>query len=125
MEKIVKGLLYSPTHEWVKVEGHKALIGITDYAQHSLGSVVFVDLPNVGSSFAQFEPFGAVESVKAASDLMMPLSGKVLRVNDSLSSNPERLNEDAFENWMIEIEVKNASEAAQLLSSEDYLKTLH
>ena len=125
MEKIVKGLLYSPTHEWVKVEGNKALIGITDYAQHSLGSVVFVDLPNVGSSFAQFEPFGAVESVKAASDLMMPLSGKVLRVNDSLSSNPERLNEDAFENWMIEIEVKNASEAAQLLSSEDYLKTLH
>ncbi len=125
MEKIVKGLLYSPTHEWVKVEGNKALIGITDYAQHSLGSVVFVDLPNVGSSFAQFEPFGAVESVKAASDLMMPLSGKVLRVNDSLSSNPERLNEDAFENWMIEIEVKNAAEAAQLLSSEDYLKTLH
>lgn len=125
MEKIVKGLLYSPTHEWVKVEGNKALIGITDYAQHSLGSVVFVDLPNVGSSFAQFEPFGAVESVKAASDLMMPLSGKVLRVNDSLSSNPERLNEDAFENWMIEIEVKNAAEAAQLLSPEDYLKTLH
>lgn len=125
MEKIVKGLLYSPTHEWVKVEGNKALIGITDYAQHSLGSVVFVDLPNVGSSFAQFEPFGAVESVKAASDLMMPLSGKVLRVNDSLSSNPERLNEDAFENWMIEIEVKNASEAAQLLSPEAYLKTLH
>lgn len=125
MEKIVKGLLYSPTHEWVKVEGNKALIGITDYAQQSLGSVVFVDLPNVGSSFAQFEPFGAVESVKAASDLMMPLSGKVLRVNDSLSSNPERLNEDAFENWMIEIEVKNAAEAAQLLSPEDYLKTLH
>ena len=125
MEKIVKGLLYSPTHEWVKVEGNKALIGITDYAQHSLGSVVFVDLPNVGSSFAQFEPFGAVESVKAASDLMMPLSGKVLRVNDSLSSNPERLNEDAFENWMIEIEVKNAAEAAQLLSPEAYLKTLH
>ncbi|MCU0104398.1 glycine cleavage system protein GcvH [Acholeplasma vituli] len=125
MEKIVKGLLYAPTHEWIKIEGNKALIGITDYAQHSLGSVVFVDLPNVGSSFDQFEPFGAVESVKAASDLMMPVSGKVLRVNEALSSNPEVLNEDAFQNWMIEIEVKDASEVSNLLSPEAYEKTLH
>lgn len=125
MDKILNGLFYTPTHEWVKIENSKAVIGITDYAQKSLGSVVFVDLPNVGSSFGQFDPFGAVESVKAASDLLMPVSGKVVKVNEALLSTPELLNEDAFSNWLIEIEVSNASEVAKLLSPESYQKTLH
>ena len=125
MDKILNGLFYTPTHEWVKIENSKAVIGITDYAQKSLGSVVFVDLPNVGSSFGQFDPFGAVESVKAASDLLMPVSGKVVKVNETLLSTPELLNEDAFSNWLIEIEVSNASEVAKLLSPESYQKTLH
>lgn len=125
MEKIMNDLMYTPTHEWVKIENKKARIGITDYAQKSLGSVVFVDLPNVGSSFGQFDPFGAVESVKAASDLMMPVSGKVVAVNDALASQPELLNEDAFSNWIIEVEVKDLKEITKLLSPEAYLKTLH
>lgn len=125
MEKILNDLMYTPTHEWVKIENKKARIGITDYAQKSLGSVVFVDLPNVGSSFGQFDPFGAVESVKAASDLMMPISGKVIAVNDALASQPELLNEDAFSNWIIEVEVKDLKEITKLLSPEAYLKTLH
>lgn len=125
MEKIMNDLMYTPTHEWVKIENKKARIGITDYAQKSLGSVVFVDLPNVGSSFGQFDPFGAVESVKAASDLMMPVSGKVIAVNDALASQPELLNEDAFSNWIIEVEVKDLKEITKLLSPEAYLKTLH
>lgn len=125
MEKILNDLMYTPTHEWVKIENKKARIGITDYAQKSLGSVVFVDLPNVGSSFGQFDPFGAVESVKAASDLMMPVSGKVIAVNDALASQPELLNEDAFSNWIIEVEVKDLKEITKLLSPEAYLKTLH
>ena len=125
MDKILNGLFYTPTHEWVKIENSKAVIGITDYAQKSLGSVVFVDLPNVGSSFGQFDPFGAVESVKAASDLLMPVSGKVVKVNETLLSTPELLNEDAFSNWLIEIEVSDASEVAKLLSPESYQKTLH
>jgi glycine cleavage system H protein len=125
MEKILKDLLYTPTHEWVKIENNTAKIGITDYAQHSLGSVVFVDLPNVGSAFGQFDPFGAVESVKAASDLLMPVSGKVIAVNDALVSQPELLNEDAFANWLIEVEVKDPSEVAKLLSPDAYQKTLH
>lgn len=125
MEKILNDLMYTPTHEWVKIENKKARIGITDYAQKSLGSVVFVDLPNVGSSFGQFDPFGAVESVKAASDLMMPVSGKVVAVNDALASQPELLNEDAFSNWIIEVEVKDLKEITKLLSPEAYLKTLH
>ena len=125
MEKILNDLMYTPTHEWVKIENKKARIGITDYAQKSLGSVVFVDLPNVGSSFGQFDPFGAVESVKAASDLMMPVSGKVIAVNDALASQPELLNEDAFSNWIIEVEVNDLKEITKLLSPEAYLKTLH
>ncbi len=125
MEKIMNDLMYTPTHEWVKIENKKARIGITDYAQKSLGSVVFVDLPNVGSSFGQFDPFGAVESVKAASDLMMPVSGKVIAVNDALASQPELLNEDAFSNWIIEVEVNDLKEITKLLSPEAYLKTLH
>lgn len=125
MDKILKDLLYTPTHEWVKIENNKARIGITDYAQKSLGSVVFVDLPNIGSSFGQFDPFGAVESVKAASDLLMPVSGKVLSVNEALLSQPELLNEDAFGNWLIEVEVKDSKEVSKLLSPDAYQKTLH
>lgn len=125
MEKILKDLLYTPTHEWVKIENNKAKIGITDYAQHSLGSVVFVDLPNIDSTFGQFDPFGAVESVKAASDLLMPVSGKVIAVNEALLSQPELLNDDAFANWVIEVEVSDTAEVSKLLSPEAYQKTLH
>ena len=83
--KVVEGLYYSKTHEWVKVEGDVALIGISDYAQHHLGDVVFVDLPNVGDSFDKDETFGAVESVKAASDIMMPIGGEIIEVNEALN----------------------------------------
>ena len=96
MSKVVEGLYYAKTHEWLKVEGDVALIGITDYAQDSLGDVVFVDLPSVGDSFDKEDSFGAVESVKAASDLMMPVGGEVIEVNEELNDAPELLNEDPY-----------------------------
>jgi glycine cleavage system H protein len=111
---------FTKTHEWVKVEGTKAFIGITDYAQNSLGSVVFVDLPSVGQVFKMGSAFGAIESVKAASDLMMPISGKVTSVNESLSDEPEKLNLDAFGNFIIEIEVLDRNELEGLLDYDAY-----
>lgn len=121
----MKNYKFTATHEWVLVEGNKATIGITDYAQKSLGSVVFVDLPSVGDSISQQDTFGAVESVKAASDLMMPISGKVLEVNEALSNQPELLNEDPVKNYLIKIEVKDLSELDSLLDFDSYQKTLH
>lgn len=111
---------FTKTHEWVKVEGNKAFVGISDYAQNSLGSVVFVDLPSVGQVFKMGSAFGAIESVKAASDLMMPISGKVINVNESLSDEPEKLNLDAHGNFIIEIEVLDASELESLLDYDAY-----
>ena len=100
MSTVLDGLYYSESHEWLKVEGEFGYIGITDYAQHQLGNVVYVDLPEVDDELNQGEEFGAVESVKAASDLLSPISGIVVEINDKLEDKPELLNEDAFGNWM-------------------------
>jgi glycine cleavage system H protein len=118
--KVLKGLYYSKDHEWVKVSGNRAYIGITDYAQHALGSIVFVDLPEVDSELAEGETFGAVESVKAASDLLTPVDCTVIEVNEAVIEEPELVNEDAFENWMLRVELKDKAQLEGLLTAEDY-----
>jgi glycine cleavage system H protein len=120
MSKVLENLLYASSHEWARIEGDVAYVGISDYAQHALGSVVFVDLPSIGDTFNQEEEFGAVESVKAASDLLMPLSGEVLEVNDTVIDQPELLNEDPYAHWLIKISVTEASETKNLLNSQEY-----
>lgn len=118
--KILSELLYSSDHEWVKVEGGKAYIGISDYAQHALGDIVFVELPEIGSQITSGDVFGVIESVKAASDMYTPLSGKVLEINESLTDNPELVNEDSYENWMLQIEITNKEELTELMNDEQY-----
>lgn len=120
--KILKELLYTNDHEWVKVEGERAYIGITDFAQHALGSIVFVELPEVDSEFNSGDSFGTIESVKAASDAFIPLDGKIVEINENLVDDPALLNEDPYENWMICIEVSNKSQLEALMKAEDYEK---
>lgn len=115
-----KDLLFAKSHEWLKVEGNIGTIGISDHAQDSLGSIVFVELPQVGDEFNVGDSFGAVESVKAASDLYMPVSGKVIEVNESLEDAPEALNDDAYGTFIIKIEMANADETKELLNLEQY-----
>jgi glycine cleavage system H protein len=117
---ILEGLLYAESHEWLKVEGKEAYVGISDHAQHALGSVVFIELPKVGATIKKGDNFGAVESVKAASDLYMPVSGKVIQINKKLESAPELLNDDPYGSWIIKIELSNPSETAALLTSAKY-----
>ena len=112
--------LFSNTHEWVRIEGNTASIGISDYAQHSLGDVVFVDLPRVGESFEARQEFGAIESVKAASELLMPIAGKVIAVNEELLDHPERINANPLEAWLIRVEVKEGADTSHLMSKEAY-----
>ena len=118
--KTVEGLFYSKDHEWVKVDGDKAYIGITDFAQHALGSIVYVELPEVDTELSADDTFGAVESVKAASDLFTPIDGTVVEINEALEDNPELVNEDAFKNWMIVVEILDKSQLENLLSAKDY-----
>jgi glycine cleavage system H protein len=118
---VLEGLLYSPSHEWVKVEGNQAWIGISDHAQHALGSVVFIELPKVGQTFKKGDAIGAVESVKAASDVYTPVSGKVLEVNDALDGSPELLNDDPYGSWIIKVELSDATELDSLLNKDAYL----
>lgn len=120
--KTLKELLYSKDHEWIKVDGDKAYVGITDFAQDSLGEIVFVELPEVDSEFSKGDVFGTVESVKAASDLCIPVSGKVLEVNEELVDSPEGLNEDPYKNWIISIQVSDESELKDLLDAANYEK---
>jgi glycine cleavage system H protein len=121
MSKLVEGLYYSKSHEWVKVlQENQVLIGITDFAQSELGDVVFVDLPEAGDSISQEAEFGAVESVKAASDLIAPVSGEILEVNDELVGEPELLNQDPYKNWLLKVELSNPDELDELLSAEAY-----
>lgn len=116
-----KELRYSEEHEWVKVEGEKVRIGITDFAQSELGDIVFVELPEVGDTITADEPFGSVESVKTVSELYAPISGTVVEVNEDLDDNPEYVNESAYEKaWMIVIEPSNASEVDNLMTAEQY-----
>lgn len=118
--KLLEQLLYTKNHEWVKVEEDKAYIGITDYAQEHLGDVVFVELPTIDSEFNVDDSFAVIESVKAASDIYIPISGKILEVNEDLVENPEKINEDPYENWMILIELKDKSQINNLLSAKEY-----
>ena len=120
MAKFVEGLYYSESHEYVRVEGDFGFVGITDYAQHALGNVVYVDMPEVDDEVEAGEEFGAVESVKAASDLMSPVSGTVVEVNEELEDKPELLNEDAFENWIIKVELSDKSELENLMDAAAY-----
>ena len=107
MAKVIEGLYYSESHEYVKVDGDFGYIGITDFAQHALGNVVYVDMPEVDDEVAAEEDFGAVESVKAASDLISPVSGTVVEINEALEDTPELINQDAFENWIIKVELSD------------------
>jgi glycine cleavage system H protein len=113
---------YTKEHEWIKANGASASIGITHYAQESLGDIVFVDLPKVGSDIAAGKMFGSVESVKAVSDLFAPASGTVTAVNDELATAPEKVNQDAHASWMLQVTLANASELNGLLSAADYEK---
>ena len=122
MAKFIDGLYYSESHEYVKVEGEFAYLGITDYAQSQLGSVVYVDMPSEGDEISAGENFGAVESVKAASDLTSPVSGEVVAINEQLEDNPELLNEDAFENWIMKVELSDTEQLKGLMSAADYEK---
>lgn len=120
MSKVIEGLLYTDSHEWVKVEGEYAYIGITDFAQHQLGNIVYVDIPEVGDEIKQGDEFGAVESVKAASDLLSPVSGEIVEVNEKLTDEPELINQDAFDSWMLKVKLSDASELKSLMDSKAY-----
>lgn len=118
-------LRYTKEHEWVKIEGNTAIIGITDFAQNELGDIVFVELPEVGDSVAVDQPFGSVESVKTVSELYAPLSGTVVAINEELSDSPELVNESPYENaWMIKVELSNPSEVDALLTVEAYTESI-
>ncbi len=116
-----EGLLYSKEHEWVKIDGDRATVGITDYAQDSLGDIVYVELPKVGATVAQFGPVGVVESVKAVSDLFTPVGGEILEVNASLENDPALVNREPFEGgWLFKLKLPGGSQSAGLLSASDY-----
>ena len=120
MAKVIEGLYYSESHEFVKVEGNFGYIGITDYAQNALGNVVYVDMPEVDDEVEAGEDFGAVESVKAASDLISPVSGTVVETNESLEDQPELINQDAFANWIIKVELSDNGELQNLMDAKAY-----
>lgn len=120
MAKVLEGLYYSESHEFVKVEGDFGFIGVTDYAQKALGEVVYVDMPDVDDDVEAGEEFGAIESVKAASDLIAPVSGKVVEVNEALDDEPGLINQDAFANWIIKVELADSSEINNLMDAEAY-----
>ena len=120
MAKVIEGLYYSESHEFVKVSGNVGYIGITDYAQHALGNIVYVDMPEVDDDIEVGEDFGAIESVKAASDLKAPVSGKVLEITEALEDEPGLLNKDAFENWIIKVEFSDTSELKDLMDAQGY-----
>lgn len=120
MAKVIEGLYYSESHEYVKVEGEYGYIGITDYAQHALGNVVYVDLPEVDDEVEAGEEFGAVESVKAASDLISPVTGTVVEINETLEDEPELVNADAYANWIIKVKLSDAIELDELMDAAAY-----
>lgn len=120
MARFIEGLYYSESHEFVKVEGEYGYIGITDYAQNALGNVVYVDMPEVDDDITAGEEFGAVESVKAASDLNAPVSGTVVEINTALEDTPELINQDAFANWIIKVKLSDPSELESLMDAKAY-----
>lgn len=121
MANVPEDLHYSKDHEWVRVEGDVAIVGITDYAQNSLGDVVYVELPKAGEEFAAHEPFGSVESVKAVSEVFSPVTGAIVDVNSSLNDEPEKVNNDPYgEGWMIRVKLQNPGEVDSLLTAAEY-----
>ena len=120
MAKVLEGLYYSESHEYVRVEGDFGFIGITDYAQNALGNVVYVDMPEVDDEVSAGEEFGAVESVKAASDLMSPVTGVVVEVNEALDDQPDLVYQDAYENWIIKVKISDKSELDDLMDAKAY-----
>lgn len=113
-------LLYTSEHEWVRVEGNRAYVGITDYAQHSLGEIVYVELPEVGDELNAGDVFSVIESVKAASDSYLPVSGKIVEVNEELSDSPQLINEDPYGSWIVVVEMVDKSELDKLMNAEEY-----
>ena len=120
MSKILEGLKYSESHEWVKVEGNIAVIGVSDFAQKEMGDITYVDVPDVDDDVTAGEEFGALESVKAASDLICPVSGTVCAVNEELEDAPEAINADAYANWIIKVEMSDPSELDALMDAAAY-----
>lgn len=120
MANVMDDRRYAESHEWVKIDGDIATIGISDYAQHALGDIVYVDMPEVGDEMAAGDVFGAVESVKAASDLICPVSGEVVEVNEELEDAPEKVNADAFGTWIIKVKISDAGEYDALLDAAAY-----
>lgn len=118
--KTVEGLYYSESHEWVKVDGEVAIIGITDFAQKAMGDIVYVDMPEVDDEVSAEEEFGAVESVKAASDLISPVSGTVTEINEALEDESGLLNQDPYENWIIKVQMSDPGELDRLMNAEAY-----
>ena len=124
MAKVIDGLFYSESHEYVKVEGEFAYVGITDYAQEQLGNIVYVDMPSEGDEVTAGEEFGAVESVKAAGDLVSPVSGEIVEVNEALEDNSELVNQDAFANWIIKVKLYDPAELVNLMDAEAFGKAI-
>lgn len=124
MENLKDNLLYTKDHDWVRVEGNKVYVGLTNYAQHHLGSIVYAEAPELDAEVTAGEAYGVVESVKAASDLNAPVSGKVVEVNEDVVDSPEKFNEDPWNNWFVAIELADAAELDNLMKPEDYQKLL-
>lgn len=122
MSKIVDGLLYSESHEWVKVDGNVAIVGVSDYAQSELGDITYVDMPEVDDEVSAGDDFGAVESVKTSSELVAPVSGRIVACNNELEDRPELINEDAYSAWIVKIEMSDSSELDGLLNASAYTK---
>ncbi len=122
MSKIVDGLLYSESHEWVKVDGNVAIIGVSDFAQSEMGDITYVDMPDIDDEFAAGEDFGALESVKASSELVTPVSGKIVARNEELEDTPELINEDPYKAWIIKIEMSDNSQLDSLMNAAAYAK---
>ncbi|HRF85810.1 MAG TPA: glycine cleavage system protein GcvH [Alloprevotella sp.] len=120
MAKVIEGLYYSESHEYVRVDGELGYVGITDFAQDQLGNVVYVDMPEVDDEVSAGEEFGAVESVKAASDLISPVSGTVVEINEALEDQPELINQDAFENWIMKVKLSDKAELESLMGAAEY-----
>jgi glycine cleavage system H protein len=124
MSKIIEGLLYSESHEWVKVDGKVAIIGVTDFAQSEMGDITYVDLPSKDDDITKDEEFGALESVKASSELLCPVSGTIVAVNEKLEDAPELINEDPYANCIIKVEMSDASELNSLLTAAAYAEII-
>lgn len=118
--KVAKDLLYSNDHEWVRVEGDVAFVGISDFAQHQLGDIVYVELPEIDDDLAKEDSFSAIESVKAAADVYMPVSGTVVEVNEALLDDPALINSEPYENWIVKVTLTDKAELDELMTSEEY-----